>query len=293
MLDIKLEELIDILGNPTRSTGHQYYFRCPSCSSIGGDNSGDNLLFNERKGVLKCFACDNGAKEVLNLINKKRIEKGYIYKNTEVKEVKENPKWWELNLENLIQYQYETSQEMKSYVFSWLEERHGITKEVVEECGIGFDNKPSIVNLGPSVCFPMYSLNHDSKLVGFELREMSLEKKIRHTPDSPSCICGIYGRMNADYLIICEGFKDAYNLYSMLKGKDFLICTPAHGCKDILKNLEGLNLSKFKKCYLLLDNDKAGDKATVEILEKYPFFVDKRSLLKGCKDISEYWMNKK
>lgn len=291
MLDIKLEELINVLGTPKRSVGHQHYFRCPSCASVGGDSSGDNLLFNSKKGVLKCFACSNGAKEVLNLINKKRGPQDYkkIQKNPIIRDSKN---WWELNLDNLIKYQIAVISEMKPYVFDWLKRKHGITKEAIDACGIGFDNKPSMVNLQSSVCFPMYSLNHNLKLVGFELREMGLEKRIRHTPDSPSCICGVYGRINADYLIICEGFKDAYNLYSMLKDKDFLICTPAHGCKDILNNLEDLDLSKFKKCYLLLDNDKAGDEATKEILDKYPFFIDKRSLLKGYKDVSEYWMSK-
>ena len=294
MLDVTLDELIKVLGNPTRTAGHQYYFQCPACAQSGGDTHCDNLLYNDRKGVLKCFACDDGAKEALRLINANRNSSTYevLHRHTEKKPTK---LWWQENAENLYIYMIEAHEEMPNYVTKWLWENYGIDQDTINECDIGFDNQPNMVSIDASIIFPMFSLKHDSQLVGFELRQMGPKKVIRHTLDAPSCLCAIWGPMNAEYLIICEGFKDCYCLLQLLKQKvgdkinKFLICTPAHGCRDIVKNIPDANLTGFKKCYLVLDNDEAGDKATEEILKQYPFFIDKRAILKGYKDVCEYW----
>ena len=72
---------------------------------------------------------------------------------------------------------------------------------------------------------------------------------------------------------------------------DYYILTPANGVSDIINHLPSIDFTQYKTCYLLLDNDEAGDKATSEILEQYSFFIDKRSFLKknNLNDVAEYW----
>lgn len=288
MLDVTLEQLINILGKPTKKIGHQYYFRCPSCSQNGGDTSGDNLLFNERKGLLKCFACDDGARHVLHLLKQKTNNIAAI----PTPHRRETPIWWQANNTNLWQYWGEAYQEMTEDVRYWLNSS-GINDETIDEWMIGFDSNPSIVKIGPCVCFPMISINHDSKLVGFELRQVGKEKIIRHTYDSPKCLCLINDNLMATKLIICEGFKDAYSFMQLLKVKkqkeDFTILTPSHGVNSIIDGLADVDFTRYKKCFLLLDNDKAGSEVTEAIIQKYPFFKDTRHLLRGYKDVNELW----
>ena len=294
MLDISLDELIHTLGEPTRKTGHQYYFRCPACSSMGGDTSGDNLLYNARKGLLKCFACDDGAKTTLHLINQKRHD-SLSYIAAPAREKKEYTPWWKLNIDNLYLYMCEAEKEMTTEVAEWLRTQHGIEKDTIEFMSIGYDAQPqpNMVKIGPSVVFPMISLNHNG-LVGFELREVSTNKVIRHTLDAPSCLCIIAQPKDASTLCICEGFKDGYCLYQAMKSygidKEVTILTPAHGVDDIFANLSQIDFTQYTFCNLILDNDKAGDRATRKIIEQYPFFNDRRDLLQGCNDIAEWWM---
>ena len=78
------------------------------------------------------------------------------------------------------------------------------------------------------------------------------------------------------------------------KTDEYYILSPAHGCGDIINHLQDIDFSKYRTCYLLLDNDEAGDKATAEILEQYNFFIDKRGFLKknNIDDVAEYWQVK-
>lgn len=294
MLDISLQDVISALGNPTKKSGHQYYFGCPVCRSRGQDSSRDNLLFNDNKRILKCFACDEGSKEALRRINALKTKHS---NNTNCfGEVALKPKWYELNKDNLLQYLFESMTELGLSAQKYLSNR-SIGLKTAELCGIGYDDKPSMVNIGSSITFPMFSISHNNQLVGFELRQLGDKKIIKHTLDSPTCICAIYGRADAENLFITEGFIDAYSLLELLKENknlgEYLIATGSHGCKSILPGLAGIDLSMHKNCYLILDNDEAGDEATKDILQNYPFFKDKRNLLKGCKDINEYLCNKR
>ena len=294
MLDINLNELIEILGTPTKSAGHQYYFRCPSCAQFGGDTSCDNLLFNERKGVLKCFACEDGAKETLKLLNQWRRDNNVpTISSPQPSPIKQVKLWWEINSENLYQYWCEAYDEMSDRAIEWLK-GCGITKQLVDEWMIGYDKDPSILKIKECVAFPMISLNHDGRLVGFELRQMGREKIIRHTYDAPRCLCIINDNKDANKLIICEGFKDAYSMWQILESKgrrhEFTILTPAHGVDDIVNNLKDINFTRYKSCHLVLDNDAAGDRVTQQILQKCSFFKDERRMLHGRKDVNELWL---
>lgn len=294
MLDIQLGDIINAIGQPTKKTGHQYYFRCPVCQSRGEDTTGDNLLFNDNKKILKCFACDEGSKEVLRLINECRSRNCTSITQHQV--TRTAKKWYEVNKENLLQYLFESIDELSSTAIKYLQGRC-ISTKIAELCGIGYDSKPNMVSIGSSITFPMFSLNHNEQLVGFELRELGTKKNIKHTLDSPSCICITWGSLiRVKHLVITEGFVDAYSLLELLKNRrpeDYLIATGSHGCKSILPSLSGIDFSRYENCYLILDNDDAGEQATRSILNEYSFFKDKRSLLRGCKDINEYLCQKR
>lgn len=291
MLDVTLEQLIGVLGQPTKRVGHQYYFRCPACAQGGGDSSGDNLLFNDRKQLLKCFACEDGAQYVLRMINRQMPHTTPIHKQPIYNKVL----WWQINNENLWQYWAESSDEMTDDVRQWLN-NCGITNDTIAEWMIGYDADPSIVKIGPCVCFPMISVNHNKQLVGFELRQVGKQKIIRHTYDSPKCLCLIWGNVKSSKLVICEGFKDAYSFLQIVKLKqkddDFTILTPSHGVNAIIDCLSDINFTQYKRCFLLLDNDAAGTAVTNEIIDKYVFFEDARHLLGQYKDVNELWLGK-
>ena len=278
MLNITVEQLIAICGNPTRQSGSQYYFRCPVCSAGGGDKHGDNLLFNESKGLLKCYAC-GGERQILKAINDK-----YGYKLQPVKfRSKLKVKWYEINKENLYNYYLATTVEPKpleliNELYKWNEE------DLID---IGYDPNPSHLFrhfTEPSLVFPVF--NSEAILVGIELRAIK-KKEIRHTKDMPNCLA--YFKMGFDTLIICEGFKDAVTFNKLYSNIQRDIATPTNGVGSLKQALETVNMNKYKEIILVLDNDEAGDKATQEIIEEYGNnkFVDGRKILKGKKDIWE------
>ena len=299
-LDIDINELREVLGNETRAKYGTYYFRCPECASMGKDTKGDNLVFNSSNGKLRCFGCGDGQYKVLGMINELRKKNGYWKqenyekrqeKKQEIQKQEAKPLWFEINKEELLQYNWEATEELLEAqpVVDWLYEKHGINRQTIEDCGIGLDCDKN------AICFPIYSISHEQMLVGFEYRLIGDKKQIWRTPQAPACLASIWGRTAAPNIIICEGFKDAYCLKQMLelqnKAGDYYILTPANGVADILNHLPLIDFSQYKTSYLLLDNDSAGDKATSEILEQYPFFIDKRGFLKknDIEDVADYW----
>lgn len=294
-LDINIDELREVLGFETRSKYGTYYFQCPECASMGKDTKKDNLVFNSSNGKLRCFGCGEGQYKAIGMVNEMRKKNGYWqkpHKEGKILEENKNKKvWFEVNKEELLQYQKEAEEELLEAqpIIDWLYNKHCINKQTIKDCGIGLDADKN------AVCFPIYSTQHDQILVGFEYRQCGENKKIWRTPQAPSCLASVYGRENAENIIICEGFKDAYCLKQILdlKGKtdSYYILTPANGVSDIINHLPKIDFNKYRSCYLLLDNDEAGDKATTEILEQYPFFIDKRKILKNnnVNDVADYW----
>lgn len=295
MLDVTLKELVTVLGSPSKQSGQQFYFRCPACSAGGGDTSCDNLLFNAKKHVLKCFACEDGAKEALRLVNLWRKDHNIDTISNAKVEQKPQKLWWKQNKENLYQYWIEAYEELNNDARRWLH-NCGIRDDTIDELMIGYDENPTILNIGSCVCFPMISLNHDLQLVGFELRQIGKQKIIRHTYDAPKCLCVVCDCKSAHKLIICEGHKDAYSMLQILVDKgvksEFTILTPAHGVDDIIDNLTGIDFNRYTSCNLLLDNDQAGDRVTEKIIREYPIFKDVRSFIKPYKDVNEYFVEK-
>lgn len=295
-LDISVEELREVLGYETKSKYGTYYFRCPECAKMGKDTHGDNLVYNSSNGRLRCFGCGEGQMTALRMINEYRQKTGYWQKSKEEREkskpkFEKKPLWYEINKEELLMYMCEATEELLEAepVVEWLYNKHGINKQSIIDCGIGMDADKN------AICFPIFSINHEQMLVGFEYRLIGETKKIWRTKDSPSGIAQVWGRESAPYVIILEGYLDCYCFKQFLEKKglsdDYLILTPANGANDLLKHLNKIDFSKYKTCYLLLDNDNVGDTVTDNILEQYNFFIDKRKVLKknNVKDFKDLY----
>lgn len=280
MLNITVEQLIGICGSPTRISGSQYYFRCPVCSAGGGDNHGDNLLFNESKGLLKCYAC-GGERQVLKMINDKYENYNIPVRIRSTLRVK----WYEINKENIATYYCLSTMEPKPYEliyknFKW-------TKEQLDKTDyVGYDENPSQLFPSltvPSLIFPV--INYNSEIVGIEVRAID-KKVIRHTKDMPNCLSFVKSGFNK--LVICEGFKDAFTFNLLYPDIQRDIATPSNGVGTMMQALESININNYEEIILVLDNDEAGEVNTKKVIETFGSkFKDGRKILKGKKDVWE------
>lgn len=280
MLNITAEQLIAVCGSPTRVSGSQYYFRCPVCNAGGGDKHGDNLLFNESKGLLKCYAC-GGERRVLQMINDK-----FVIPETPVRiRSKLKVKWYEVNKENIATYYCMSTMEPKPYEL--ISKHYKWSKEQLDKSDyVGYDEDPSQLFPSltePSLIFPV--INYESDIVGIEARAIQ-QKKIRHTKDLPNCLS--YIKTGFDKLVICEGFKDAFTFSLLYPNIERDIATPSNGVGTLMQALQSININNYSEIILLLDNDKAGSEMTVRVLREYGNkFKDGRKMLRGKKDVWE------
>lgn len=277
MLNITAEQLIAVCGSPTRVSGSQYYFRCPVCSAGGGDRHGDNLLFNEKKGLLKCYAC-GGERQVLQMINHKFDTYNVPMRVRSRLKVK----WYEVNKDNIHNYYLATIVEPKP--FDLIYKHFKWPKESLEY--VGYDPNPSHLFPSltkPSLIFPV--IDYDGDIVGFEARVIG-EKTIRHTKDLPNCLA--YFKCGFDKLVICEGFKDAFTFNLLYPNVQRDIATPSNGVGVLMLALQSINISHYKEITLVLDNDKAGSEMTQKIIREFgDRFKDGRKVLQGRKDVWE------
>lgn len=278
--EITLDQVISILGQPTGKLGSEYVWQCPYCM----DSHKDNMRFNERKGLLWCFADPEHSKEVLKKMNGNKNEYQPV-KKTSVPEV---PKWevmQEKYIEYMVQCQEEllNNQELLDYVYK----KRGLSKEVIDWVGLGFDSEAQ------QFVIPNFGLKEGCAITDFELRAYGDKKVISRVGGGHNTVAMIYGAAKAKTLYFTEGFLDGYALLQYLfdkKQSDFTIYSCSHGAESLLKCLPSVNFSNFEEVKLMLDNDEAGDKATKAIIEQYPFIKDARKFLvdSGCKDVGEF-----
>ena len=277
--NITLYDIKKILGEPTGKQGGEYVWQCPYCM----DSHKDNMRFNERKGLLWCFADPEHSKEVLKKMNGNRNEYQPIQKTS----VPEVPKW-EIMQEKYVEYMAQCNwdllknQEMLDYVYK----KRGLSKKVVSLTGLGFDAEAK------KFVIPIFGLKEDM-ITDFELRDYGDKKVISRVGGGHNTVARIYGVAKAKTLYITEGFLDGYALLQYLFDKnqtDFTIYSCSHGVESLLKCLPSVNFSNFEEVKLMLDNDEAGDKATKAIIEQYPFIKDARKFLidNDCKDVGEF-----
>ena len=283
---VTLQEVVSILGEPRTKLGGEWVWQCRYCN----DSHRDNMRFNEKKGLLWCFADPDHSKEVIKEIYSKRNNEEYK-SNYVPKEVKlENvvPKW-EINADKYCEYMILAqdyllnNDELLDYIY----QKRGLRKNTIDTVGWGYDYTEN--------CFviPIFSLKNDC-ITDFELREKSVEKKIRRVGGGCATIAQIYGCKKAKSLYITEGMIDGAVLYQWMCENgcsDFTIYSCSNGVSSLYNCLNEICFANFKEIKLILDNDVDGDKWTVKIIEAFPFIQDKRQFLKAknVKDICDYY----
>lgn len=304
-------EVIYTLGSNYKIQGQEIIWKCPACP--GGDKSGDNLKFNKQKHVLKCFACDF-AEEVTGIIARRRFEaqKGtgqeaqpqeYAFKPREQFQQDPEPaKEKEIPQESLAEYYYECNLYLmgRKDLLKKMYNKHRIMPHTACSCFIGYDNKKKML-VFPSRAIGKDPTNNQSAIDnGAEYREIDGEKTIRRISGYDPAICLVHGGAFVMHGIICEGYKDAYNLVQILRmtNPELLNCTAIftvqNGTNSINTNncLQKVNWNRFETIGLIMDNDKAGDKATEIALELFPKMKDLRSeYIAGYADIEKRFSN--
>lgn len=312
MLDLTLEDIREYTGQQGRKIGQEYVFMCPACCDEKGK---DNLHFNEKKGVLWCFANEQHNKDILSEIMKKKHEAKRMENKEIPAYIKNQEKYlyymelcnsallgtltkdWidAVNEQDMFEdneynfYLNLINSDRPQRARAYLKEQRGINTSTIELTGLGFDFKAR------KWVIPIFDMS--STLVGFEYRLADFKnKKIWREKGTPSCLARVYGAgKNA---IIHEGFMDSFCTVQMLEEKgtlnNYSIFTTSSGVASVLKIIPELQFNKYENIYLLLDCDNAGDKATQEVIEKYPFIIDIRKMLKdsNCKDVNQYMLEK-
>lgn len=275
--NLTLNQVTSILGEPTGKQGGEYVWQCPYCM----DSHKDNMRFNERKGLLWCFADPEHSKAVLKQLSGQKDDYKPVANSV--------PKWVTMQ-EKYIEYMAQCNwdllenQEMLDYVYK----KRGLSKKVVSLTGLGFDSEAN------KFVIPIFGLKEDM-ITDFELRDYSDKKVISRVGGGHNTVAKIYGLDKAKTLYITEGFLDGYALLQYLFDKnqtDFTIYSCSHGVESLIKCLPTVNFSQFDEIKLMFDADEAGDKATKAIIEQYPFIKDSRKFLfdSNCKDFCQWYL---
>ena len=314
-MELTLNDIQEYLGQTGKKQGSEVSFSCPLCNSLGRDRHGDNLKFNTVKNVLYCFCEDSHSKQILSEIMKKKHEAKRMENKEIPAYIKNQEKYlyymelcnsallgtltkdwidavneqdmFEDNEYNFYLDLINTDKPQKARAY--LKEQRGIKTSTISKTGLGFDFKAR------KWVIPIFDMS--STLVGFEYRLADFKnKKIWREKGTPSCLARVYG--TGKKAIIHEGFMDSFCTVQMLEEKgtlnNYSIFTTSSGVASVLKIIPELQFNKYENIYLLLDCDNAGDKATQEVIEKYPFIIDIRKMLKdsNCKDVNQYMLEK-
>lgn len=312
-MELTLNDIQEYLGQTGKKIGQEICFMCPICQDHRGK---DNLHYNPNKNVLWCFANQEHNKQILSEIMKKKYEA----KRMENKEIPAYIK----NQEKYLYYMelcnsallgtltkawidYVNEQDMfedNEYNFyldlintdkpqkarAYLKEQRGINTSTIEQTGLEFDFKAR------KWVIPIFDMS--CNLVGFRYRGADFkQKKVWTEKGTPKTLARFYGADTAKTCYIGEGEWDCIVLVQWLlenNQKDFMVVSPSNGAGSLLSVMPQLQLNKFEQIKLIMDNDTAGDKATEEVLKKYPMVIDSRGFLKqsGIKDINDFYLKK-
>lgn len=314
-MELTINDIQEYLGQTGKKQGDEIVFGCGICQLSGGDAHSDNLKWNTKKNVLYCFKDSEHSKIIMSEIMKKKHEVKRMENNEIPAYIKNQEKYlyymelcnsallgtltkdwidavneqdmFEDNEYNFYLDLINTDKPQKARAY--LKEQRGINTSTIEQTGLGFDFKAR------KWVIPIFDMS--SILVGFEYRLADFKnKKIWREKGTPSCLARVYG--TGKKAIIHEGFMDSFCTVQMLEEKgtlnNYSIFTTSSGVASVLKIIPELQFNKYENIYLLLDCDNAGDKATQEVIEKYPFIIDIRKILKdsNCKDVNQYMLKK-
>lgn len=301
MINLTLEILIKYLGEPVRQRGAEYEWQCPYCM----DWHEDNLKFNENKRILYCFANPEHSKEIIknilkngeNLSYKDDCEPNFsfdlnLFEVEQTKVIDQEERFLDFVF-SMTGYNAELLKNKK--LLDFLQQKRGITKNTVEAINLGFDSEHNRWTI-PTIQYDTYfEESFLPRVVGFEYRPEDLSKNgLTREKDCPTCLAQINRYTDkTQILTVVEGYFDGYALFQYLTemGKIDLyhIVTPSNGVNGLIKQIDEIDFTKYKKFELFLDNDEAGERVANKILEKNPFFNRVR-LTCGCKDFNEHYL---
>lgn len=302
------EEVISILGTNYKRQGRELVWRCPACPN--GDKAGDNLKFNLDKRIIKCFACDFG-QEVTAIIARRRFEKAngnesdndyHFERKAPANDAPPPPKVKEIAQNDLSVYYWSCHVALmqRRDILKKMFLKHTILPRTAVECMIGYDPAKDML-VFPSTAIgknPTQAKMIDCIENGAEYREYEGDKKIRRISGYDSRICRVWNDFGGFTMagIICEGYKDAYNLYQLLKMTDpeklsyTAIFTVQNGSNSVNTDncLQKINWKLYDSIGVCFDNDHAGDEATEVATNLFSCMEDLRpTLLKGYNDIQK------
>lgn len=311
MYEITLDDLVQELGE-YKKIGQHYYFQCKYCL----DEHKDNMIYTPSKNLIKCFADDSHSRQLLSEIMKKKHESKRM-ENKEIPAYIKNQEqylyYMELcnsallgtltkdwidavnNQDMFEQNEYEfyidlIKSDNAEKARAYLKQQRGINTSTVSLVGLGFDFKAR------KWVIPIFNMN--CEIVGFRYRGASFsEKKVWTEKGTPKTLARFYGADTAKTCYCVEGEWDSIIMVQWLlenNQKDFMVVSPSNGASSLLSVMPQLKLNKFDKIKLILDNDASGDKATEEVIKKYPMIIDSRDFLKqsGINDINDFYLEK-
>lgn len=311
MYEITLDDLVQELGE-YKKIGQHYYFQCKYCL----DEHKDNMIYTPSKNLIKCFADDSHSRQLLSEIMKKKHESKRM-ENKEIPAYIKNQEqylyYMELcnsallgtltkdwidavnNQDMFEQNEYEfyidlIKSDNAEKARAYLKQQRGINTSTVSLVGLGFDFKAR------KWVIPIFNMN--CEIVGFRYRGASFsEKKVWTEKGTPKTLARFYGADTAKTCYCVEGEWDSIIMVQWLlenNQKDFMVVSPSNGASSLLSVMPQLQLNKFDKIKLILDNDASGDKATEEVIKKYPMIIDSRDFLKqsGINDINDFYLEK-
>lgn len=301
MLEEKdINNIINYLGKPEKIIGDEYIYQCPLCQ----DTHKDNLKLNIKKGILRCFANDYHAREILSVVNKQNNTGCYKASFNPVrKHIETVVSLSKKELKKNLLYMYQCNEELLNTprALKHLEHKRGITKDTVNFCGIGIDKELH------KWVLPIFKYN-TADVIGFEYRpsllpnaikakrteaENEAKKGISRKKGSIAGLAGINGKTpSTEVLAIVEGFFDGYALYQYLQeqGQDkyYQVVTPSNGIASLEKQIKSVNFSEYKRVYLYVDSDEKSKPTIDKILSEYPFV--KQVSTECCKDFNEHYL---
>ncbi len=303
----KLDILIEYLGDNYKKIHNEYVWQCPLCAKEGADRHHDNLKYNISKGFLTCFRDPTHSYEL-----RKELFAGLYRSGRENIQgcsdnlcQMESTMSDEKRIELILKFNQYTDDFLKDKtehkgIITQLETVRGLTFDTARDVGLGIKiTRPDYCNnYGYMWAIPTikYSTTEDeiaNLIMGFEYRPPDFSKD--GLKREANCGTGL-AMVNAfaedtEILMILEGYLDCYAFWQHIKtlkqDKYYHIVTPCNGVNSLVKQIDEVDFTKYKKWILFLDNDSAGRTVAGAIKEKYPFFTD-YYLSCGCKDFNEH-----
>jgi len=302
MQELVIEDIIEYLGySYTKKSGNHYLFKCPKCE----DSHGDNLDFTEdsQGSVLTCFANSDHSKEIYGKIMSKNgykePRKTKIETTKPFKPIDLGDKWWN--------YITECNQKLLNNprALKYLYKKRGLSENSVTAFMIGIDENKILPRAIDKGCYT-FPIFYNGNLVDVEFRFKDLlsggakivsrlSSKDKGHEETVACLSDISLGIDPKYLIILEGFIDAYSFYEFLiyekmGASDWHVKSVSNGVHMCANQINTINHTKYEEIYLMLDNDKVGKEETEKTIKRACFPIEVMPVPDNCNDFNEYWL---